>query len=179
MHISFGRRLSLAALGAILLVTFSMGVAAAGTRHEKLHRAREATAKFRDIERAMKKGYGLPPEGPLSECISSLDGTGAMGFHYINGSLLDDEVKIRKPEALVYAPNRNGKLRLVALEYVVFADAWTGDEPPMLFGEMFMYTPAPNRYEIPAFYSLHVWLWKHNPAGKFEAFNRRVSCPTN
>jgi hypothetical protein len=24
-----------------------------------------------------------------------------------------------------------------------------------------------------------VWLWKHNPAGKFEPFNRRVSCPTS
>jgi hypothetical protein len=176
MRLSFGRRLSLAGLAAIMLVTVSMGVAAASSRHEKLHRAREATAKFRDIERAMNAGYGLPPAGPLHECISSLDDTGAMGFHYINGNLLDGEVRVRKPEALVYAPNRNGKLRLVALEYVVFAEAWTDDEPPMLFGEMFMFTPEPNRYEIPAFYSLHVWLWKHNPAGKFEPFNRRVSC---
>jgi hypothetical protein len=166
-------------LAAMLLVTSSIGIAAAGSRREQLQRAREATAKFRDLERAINRGYGLPPEGPLHECISSLDGTGAMGFHYIKGDLLDGEVKVRKPEALVYAPNRNGKLRLVALEYVVFEDAWTGDEPPMLFGEMFMYTPSPNRYEIPAFYSLHVWLWKHNPAGKFEPFNRRVSCPTS
>jgi hypothetical protein len=176
MRLPFGRRLSLAALAAIMLITFSVGVTAASSRHQQLQRAREATAKFRDIDRAGDKGYGLPPAGPLHECISSLDGTGAMGFHYINGSLLDDKVQVRKPEALVYAPNRNGKLRLVALEYVVFADAWTSDEPPMMFGEMFMFTPAPNRYEIPAFWSLHVWLYKHNPAGRFEPFNRRVSC---
>jgi hypothetical protein len=176
MRTSLGHRLSMAALAAVLLATFSIGLASASTRHEKLERARDATDKFHNIQRAIDAGYGLPPTGPLHECISSLDNTGAMGFHYINGGLLDGKVQVRKPEALVYAPDEDGDLRLVALEYVVFADAWTGEEPPMLFGKMFMFTPSPNRYEIPAFYSLHAWVWKHNPAGKFKPFNRRVSC---
>jgi hypothetical protein len=175
MRTSFVRRLAMVTIAAILLSAFSVGLASAN-RETALERARDQTDKFHDIQRAMNVGYGLPPAGPLHECISSLDDTGAMGFHYINGGLLDGEAHVGKPEALVYASNGQGKLRLVALEYVIFADAWTGAEPPMLFGKMFMFTPAPNRYEIPAFYSLHVWLWKDNPAGLFKPFNRRVSC---
>jgi hypothetical protein len=99
-----------------------------------------------------------------------------MGFHYINGALLDDVVDPTQPEALVYAADANGQLRLVALEYVVFQDAWTDEHPPMLFGQMFMEVPAPNRYEIPAFYALHAWIWEDNPSGTFAAFNPAVSC---
>ena len=39
-----------------------------------------------------------------------------------------------------------------------------------------MATGAPNRYEIPAFFALHVWLWTSNPSGLFAPFNPRVSC---
>ena len=177
MRTSLRHRLSLAAIAAVMLASLTIGLASASTRHEKLERARDATDKFHNIVRAMDAGYGLPPAGvPLHECISSLDDTGAMGYHLINGALLDGTVRVRQPEALVYAPANDGTLRLVALEYVVFAADWTGAEPPMLFGKMFMFTPEPNRYEIPAFYSLHVWLWKDNPAGMFKPFNRRVSC---
>ena len=45
-----------------------------------------------------------------------------MGYHYINGSLLDTKLDPARPEALVYAPDRWGRLHLVALEYVVFQD---------------------------------------------------------
>ena len=42
----------------------------------------------------------------------------------------------------------------------------------------FMLTDAPgNRYGLPAFYSLHAWIWKHNPAGPFEMWNPDVHCP--
>ena len=99
-----------------------------------------------------------------------------MGFHLINGSLLDGVVDAARPEALVYAPDKHGKLKLVALEYVVFADAWTGDDAPSLFGEDFMLTPSPNRYEIPAFWALHAWIYEGNPAGTFEPFNQNVTC---
>jgi hypothetical protein len=166
------------AIGALLVSSALVGTVTAGG--SSLNRARDATEDFRSLNEATEAGYGLPPAGvPLHECIWSLDGTGAMGFHYINGSLLDDKISATHPEALVYAPNRNGNLRLVALEYVVFQDAWKathGNTRPMLFGQMFMATGSPNRYAIPAFYSLHVWLYKTNPAGIFAPFNPNVSC---
>jgi hypothetical protein len=34
--------------------------------------------------------------------------------------------------------------------------------PPMLFGQKFNFTDAPNRYGLPPFYSLHTWVWKDN-----------------
>lgn len=174
MRASISRRL-LAALGiAFLLASVTAATALAG--RSDLDRARAATARFNSLTQADKAGYGLPPEGPLSQCIASFDDTGAMGFHYINGNLLDGTVDATRPEALVYAEDANGKLRLVALEYVVFESAWTGEHAPMLFGEMFMKTEAPNRYEIPAFWALHVWIWEDNPSGTFASFNPAVAC---
>jgi hypothetical protein len=152
----------------------------ASNRH-KLHEVREATEKFTSLSRAAEAGYGQPPApAPLHECISSFDNTGAMGFHFINGALLDGKISSRHPEVLVYAPDKHGRLHLVALEYVVFQSDWYANHAagtmPKLFGQMFMATGAPNRYAIPAFFSLHVWLFKHNPSGRFAPFNPRVSC---
>jgi hypothetical protein len=175
MSILRSRRLLAATTIAIVLAGVTLAGALAGPPSD-LTAARYASARFNSIGQAQMNGYGLPPGGPLHECISSFDATGAMGFHLINGGLLDGVVNPMQPEALVYAPNKNGKLELVALEYVVFADAWTGVDPPSLFGEEFMFTPAPNRYEIPAFWALHAWIWEGNPSGTFAPFNPNVAC---
>ena len=45
-----------------------------------------------------------------------------------------------------------------------------------MFGRQFNLTPSPNRFGIPAFYSLHAWAWKVNPEGDFFAWNPRVNC---
>lgn len=174
LRTTFGRLLAASTAGAILVVV-TLATAVAATPSD-LNAARFASARFNSIGQAERAGYGLPPGGPLHECIASFNDTGAMGFHLINGALLDGEIDPAQPEALVYAPDENGKLKLVALEYVVFADAWTGEDPPSLFGEEFMFTDAPNRYEIPAFYALHAWIWEGNPSGTFAPFNPEVSC---
>ena len=76
----------------------------------ELAAVRAATQRFQDPNEAVKAGYGLPPApAPLHECISSFDDTGAMGFHYINGNLLDTTVDALQPEALVYAPDSAGQ----------------------------------------------------------------------
>lgn len=141
--------------------------------------AKAGTATFSSVAAADAAGYGLPPEGPLHECIASFDNTGAMGMHHINGDLVGDiELDPATPEALVYEPAADGSLTLVALEYVVFAEAWdaANDEAPMLFDQMFMRVDEPNRYELPAFYALHAWVWKDNPSGTFASFNPNVTC---
>jgi hypothetical protein len=43
-------------------------------------------------------------------------------------------------------------------------------------GQVFNYVGAPNRYRLPAFYELHVWAWRHNPAGMFADWNPNVAC---
>lgn len=45
----------------------------------------------------------------MHECIVSLDDTGAMGLHYINGDLVGDiELDPATPEVLVYEPAADG-----------------------------------------------------------------------
>jgi len=62
----------------------------------------------------------------------------------------------------------------------VFKSAWDAhhDGRPKLFGQTFTLTPDGNRFGLPAFYSLHAWLYKHNPAGTFAMWNPRVHCPS-
>jgi hypothetical protein len=79
----------------------------------------------------------------------------------------------------VYAPDRDGTLRLAALEYLVDKLAWTSTHsaPPTLFpGNPFDETDAPNRYGLADFYSQHVWAWKRNPAGSLAMWNPNVHC---
>ena len=135
---------------------------------------RDATARFRDIENAKVAGYTL-----LFGCVSGHD-EGAMGVHYVNLDYVNDPaVDPAKPEALIYE-QVNGRMQLVAAEFVTIADAWDAANPdgapPVLIGQVFQYSESPNRYRLPAFYDLHVWAWKDNPNGTFVEFNPNVSC---
>ena len=75
-------------------------------------------------------------------------------------------------------PEPNGRLRLVAQEYIVLQSAWDAGHAarPSLFGQDFELIPSPNRFGLPAFYELHAWLWKHNSRGMFDDWNPRVVC---
>jgi hypothetical protein len=91
----------------------------------------------------------------------------------------DTELDPANPEALVYAPNAAGQLKLAALEYIVFKAAWEdagNTSPPTMFGEEFNLTPSPNRFGLPAFYSLHAWVWEPNSSGLLQPWNPRVHC---
>jgi hypothetical protein len=93
----------------------------------------------------------------------------------------DGAVTPDQPEALVYEPQPDNTLKLVAAEYVVDKAQWDASHPdkPSLFGQTFMLTPAGNRYGLPDFYELHVWVWKGNPRGVFHDWNPTVSCRGN
>ena len=141
-------------------------------------RSRAGTARYHNLATAMDEGYGLFTDAAGIACID--DPAGGMGIHYAKGSLVvDGDVDASTPEALVYEPQENGRLRLVAVEYVVFQADWdaTHNGAPELFGEEFEAVGADNRYGLPPFYELHAWLWKHNPKGTFgQDWNPNVSC---
>jgi hypothetical protein len=146
---------------------------------------RAATNKFHSIAVAEQHGYGLLTDVNGIACIAmpSMPGmpAAAMGVHWANSKRVGNPSIVPKhPEAFVYAPGRNGTLRLAAVEYVVVKSAWdaTHNHRPKLFRHTFNFTPAPNRFGLPAFYSLHVWAWKNNPAGTFKMFNPNVTCPS-
>jgi len=134
-----------------------------------VQKVRKATAKFRDINVALASGYA-----PGTPCVSGPN-SGAMGVHLINGALLGKEVDAETPEALIYEPTADGRMRLVGVEIITFASDWV-NEVPVLDGHLLHYVGAPNRYVIPAFYEIHVWAWRNNPDGAFADWNPRVSC---
>jgi hypothetical protein len=140
-----------------------------------LEAVRQATERFRDLNHAIAAGY-IQNGG----CVSGPE-EGAMGVHFAYPSRFDDRLSVDEPEVLVYEP-RNGRLHLVAVEYVTPAAAWelTHDDfdLPHLMGHMFHFAPGPNRYGPPSFYELHVWAWKDNPRGSFADWNPTVSCDT-
>jgi hypothetical protein len=176
------KRVALAGLvaAAVAAVAITAVVAQAGNKHHDPSVAvalRAVTAKYHDISVAEDAGYSLLHDAQNIACIDNQP-VGGMGVHFVNGGVGDTELKPYEPEALVYAPTRDRTLRLAALEYIVFADAWNAEHssPPSLFGREFFLTPAGNRFGIPAFYALHVWIWKRNPAGLTQPWNPRVHC---
>jgi hypothetical protein len=160
------------------VVTLLASTAAEAT--SDLARARTATAAFHDLAAAQAAGYGGPLEDLAGiSCIAN-PGIGVMGIHYVNGTLVGDAtIDAATPEVLVYQELANGKLRLVAAEYVVFQGAWLAagnTAPPTLFGQTLTLVPAGNRYGLPPFYEIHAWIWMHNPSGMFKDWNPSGSC---
>src|SRR4051812_8264571 len=134
---------------------------------------RESTERFKDVELAKNEGYALQ-----FGCVSGPD-YGAMGLHFVNFPLVTDgEIDATRPEIVIYEPQANGQLKLIGADYLVFADAWNSkhDGPPQLMGQLFHLFDAPNRFGLPAFYTLHVWAWKENPTGTFVNWHSNVSC---
>jgi hypothetical protein len=155
---------SKAVLLALPLIAGMALSAAAAETNPLAGQVKTANDRFADVAVAKSEGYAPIP------CVSGVDG-GAMGIHYVNQALLDDPaIDIAKPEAVLYEPGADGKLTLVAVEYI------TPKGPAALGGQLFSFTNAPNRYGLPAFYELHVWAWKANATGAFADMNPAVSC---
>lgn len=176
-----------AVLGTVMLLVAGLAIVVAhGATHgqpqshkpDPLAPVRAATSRYRTLSVAQERGYTLLKDKAGIACIAD-PGVGAMGVHFVNGTLVNSgQIAADKPQALVYEPTADGQMHLVAVEYVVIQKQWDAmhHSPPMLFGQPFMLTQAGNRYGLPAFYSLHAWNWKANPAGMFSMWNPHVSC---
>jgi hypothetical protein len=138
-----------------------------------LQAVRDSTARYQDVKVAIAQGYALQ-----FGCVAG-DDSGAMGLHYINGDLVNAGVlDPARPQIVIYEPMPDGSLKLIGADFLVFADAWNANHtaPPQLMGQAFHLFTAPNRFGLPAFYTLHVWAWKKNPQGAFVNWHSNVSC---
>jgi hypothetical protein len=134
---------------------------------------RQSTERFKDVSVALAEGYALQ-----FGCVSGSD-DGAMGLHYVNASLVNSGVlDATRPQIVIYEPTPNGGLQLIGADYLLLADAWNAKHsgPPELMGQLFHLFESPNRFGLPAFYTLHVWAWKENPKGAFVNWHPNVSC---
>lgn len=158
----------------------------------ELAAVRQATAQFHDVAVAYAAGYTTENE----PCVASP--LGAMGIHAPNFALLGDPaLDAARPELLLYAPTPNDGLKLVGVEYfraVLLRTIATGEvgprfesekwDPaeyelltpqPELLGQGFELSPPPAP-GVPWHWSLHVWIWAHNPSGMFAEWNPSISC---
>lgn len=139
-----------------------------------VEKVRAATRRYRNIDAAIAEGWV-----PGTPCVSG-PSSGAMGVHYVLPDRIGDAVlSADLPEALIYEPLPNGRLRLVGVEFIMLAEVWNAANPdaqPALEGHLLNFVGEPNRYRLPAFYELHVWAWERNPNGNFADWNSRVSC---
>ena len=125
----------------------------------QLDAVRDATAKFRDVEKAEAAGYH-----DIGLFVPN------MGWHYMKDSLVDGKFEPTKPELLVYADDPcGGKRRLVAVEYAVpLADSRRA--PQGFFGQADEWD-ANQQFQL---WTLHAWLFEVNENGVFNPFNPRV-----
>ena len=112
---------------------------------------RAATVRFRDVRQALAEGYVAPP-GNACEAASHMGqpaSLGAMGVHYFRPDLLGitappnprvdgtgTHTDFSRPAVLIYEPQADGSLELVAVENLVFVKAWeaAGNKAPPSFG---------------------------------------------
>ena len=161
---------------ALAFIVGGAGVASAQSK-ASLADVRQATLKYRDVNAAIADGYV-----EFYKCTEQ-PGVGTMGQHYVKLPLVGDpSINATTPEVLVYAPKRNGELKLVAVEYVVLEQDWVnafGSAKPTVLGQDMLFRPAGNRYGLPNFFERHAWIWQGNPLGTYNDWNPDISCLGN
>jgi hypothetical protein len=180
------------------------GLASSGTPapgEPTLAEVRAATERFQDVQVALTAGYIPDPSGM---CVTAeMEGRpaseGAMGIHYIRPDLLglapgppDPRVTgtstytdFRLPAVLIYEPQMDGSLELVAAENLVFIEAWEAagnTAPPTFHGQSYDRmvddpdTPFDEAHGFEPHYDRHVWIYRENPLGVFSPMNPAVTC---
>jgi hypothetical protein len=122
----------------------------------ELQQARAATAKYRNIDNALRDGY--------ADIAVDVEG---MGHHFMKSSIVDATFDIRQPEILVYNKNGDGIQELVAVEYAV---PLTNPLPEGFTGSADVWNGTSG---FP-FWLVHAWVWAYNPDGVFNWTNPTV-----
>jgi hypothetical protein len=184
-----------ALVAAVALATLPFSVSAAEVDLDAL---RELVSKYQDIEVALADGYISPDNHCVSAAGEGLPPElGAMGIHYIHPQLLEitgtdprvdgnsTHTDWMRPSILIYEPQADGSLELVAVENLVFEAAWNASgstEELVLNGRNWDHmaddpaTPGDEAHGFTPHYDQHVWLFRDNPMGVLMPFNPNVTC---
>jgi hypothetical protein len=189
----------------IMIPAFYLAVGCtSGPKEPTLNEVRAAAEKYRDVNVAKSEGYTTDSKCTTAEMLGFPAEMGAMGLHYVRRDLLGLPPKpappgsgrvhgtgtytdFTKPAMLVYEPQQDGSLELVAVENLVFASAWraAGNKgAPTFHGQPYVLladkpeTKVDEAHGWEPHYELHVWL-DQNPNGMFSEFSPNVSCKYN
>ena len=169
-----------------------------GPSTELLEQIRRATERFRDVDVALAEGYIAPPGDTCdtAEMMGQPKELGAMGIHYFRPDLLgitSVEPRVNgngthtdyfKPAILIYEPQSDGSLELVAIENLVFTRGWLANNVavPTFEGVHFNLmaddptTEIDEAHHFEPHFDLHMWLYRENPNGMFAQYNPAVTC---
>jgi len=163
---------------AILLSSLPTSAASADTPDkaptESIAAVRRATARYHDVEVALAEGFIA-----TDECAAHPE-LGGMGLHYVNPARIGDPAIIAtEPEVLLYEPQADGSVELVAVEWFSVdpdQDVTTDAGRPSVLGVPFDGPMPGHDAHMPVHFDLHLWIWEHNPAGQFAPWNPSVTC---
>lgn len=177
------------------VAVFPMSLSAADVDIDQL---RDVVTKYKDVNIALADGYITPDNHCVSAEGEGLPAElGGMGIHYIHPALLEitgtdprvdgnsTHTDWMRPSILIYEPQEDGSLELVAVENLVFEKAWNTSgktEELVLNGRGWDHmaddpnTPGDEAHGFMPHYDQHVWLFRENPMGELMPFNPNVTC---
>lgn len=165
-----------------------------------LDEVRAIAAKYRDVEVAKVEGFTTDNKCVTAEMLGHPAAMGAMGLHYVRRDLLGlppapspkgvrvkgngTHVDFRQPAMLVYEPQADGSLVLVAVENLVFKEAWhsKNSSPPSFHKRTYPLlednpgTALDEAHGWEPHYEQHLWVFRDNPNGAYSPFNPNVTC---
>ena len=170
-------------------------------REPTLDEVRSIAEKYRNVDVAKAEGYTTDNKCVTAEMLGQPAELGAMGLHYVRRDMLGLPPKppppgsgrvsgsgthtvFRKPAMLVYEPQPDGSLQLVAVENLVFAAAWhaKSDAPPTFHGRTYPLLNDDPRTQVDEahgwepHFEQHLWVFRDNPNGAYSPFNPKVTC---
>ena len=127
----------------------------------EVEQLRAATSQYTNFETATNAGL-IDVSGYVPN----------MGHHYLNPALADGTFELEKPEIILYVPDENGDMQMVAVEYAIVPDdpANPGNPPEGFTGNFDQW----HFNEMVGQWQLHVWTILENPDGIFAAFNPSI-----
>lgn len=190
------------ATGSALSVAIAMAASAEtdAAAAPDLSAVRAATERFADVKVALAEGY---IRDPMNMCetaagMGQAADLGAMGVHYFRPELLGisgppnprvdgngTHTDFLKPAILIYEPQADGSMELIAVENLVFQRAWReagNTELPSFHGLAYdamaddPVTDIDEAHNFEPHYDRHVWIYRENPNGVFAPFNPAVTC---
>lgn len=104
---------------------------------------------------------------PVSPCLEGL------GIHYVDfANFADDVIALNKPETLRYAPNEDGEIKLVAVEYSILS---IYPKPEPLLGQEWVGPASTGIEGVPPIWFTTISV-RHNDDGIFSTYNPAVAC---
>ena len=190
-------------LGLLVIATSASlaGGCQAAPNEPSLDEVKAIAEKYADVNVAKAEGYTTDNKCVTAEMLGHPSELGTMGLHYVRRDMLGLPAKpapsgsgrvsgsgthtnFRDPAMLVYEPQPDGSLQLVAVENLVFSSAWHAKSKaaPTFHGRTYPLlkddpqTKVDEAHGWEPHYEQHLWVFRENPRGAYAPFNPRVTC---